>query len=206
MHVREAGSSDIRQLVARAKQGDREAFDVLVERYTPRVYNLALRITGSREEAEDCVQEAFLRAFTALRGFRGEAAFSTWLYRVAVNAANDACRRLRGQPMRASELADPGSEEAAPEVDALGGSSGSGTNSPEESLLQAQRREVVIEAIRSLPEHHRTVIVLYDLQGLSYEEIGRVLGARVGTVKSRLNRARLALKERLEPHLELLRE
>jgi len=205
MHVREAGSSEIGELVARAKQGDRGAFDVLVERYTPQVFNLSLRITGSQEEAEDCVQEAFLRAFTALRRFRGEAAFSTWLYRVAVNVANDATRRLKGQPLRASELGISDGDEPAPDLGDLGASPGGEGNSPEESLVEAERREVVIEAIRSLPEHHRTVIVLYDLQGLSYEEIGRVVGARVGTVKSRLNRARLALKERLEPHLELLR-
>jgi len=209
MHVREAGSTETRELVARAKQGDREAFDVLVERYTPQVYNLSLRITGSREEAEDCVQEAFLRAFGALRRFRGEAAFSTWLYRVAVNVANDATRRLRGQPLRASELAGGDPDAPTPELErvleGVGESSGGKGGGPEESLVEAERREVVIEAIRSLPEHHRAVIVLYDLQGLSYEEIGRVVGARVGTVKSRLNRARLALKERLEPHLELLR-
>jgi len=205
MHAREAGSTETSELVARAKQGNREAFDVLVERYTPQVYNISLRITGSREEAEDCVQEAFLRAFTALRRFRGEAAFSTWLYRVAVNVANDARRRLRGQPLRASELAGGDPDASTPDLEGVGESPGGKGDGPEESLVEAERREVVIEAIRTLPEHHRTVIVLYDLQGLSYEEIGRVVGARVGTVKSRLNRARLALKERLEPHLELLR-
>ena len=205
MHAREAGSTETRELVARAKQGDREAFDVLVERYTPKIYNISLRITGSREDAEDCVQEAFLRAFGALRRFRGEAAFSTWLYRVAVNVANDATRRRRGQPLRASELAGRDPDAPTPELEGIGEARGPQGGRPEESLVEAERREVVIAAIRSLPEHHRTVIVLYDLQGRSYEEIGRVVGARVGTVKSRLNRARLALKERLEPHLELLR-
>jgi len=205
MHAREAGSTETSELVARAKQGDREAFDALVERYTPKIYNVSLRITGSREDAEDCVQEAFLRAFGALRRFRGEAAFSTWLYRVAVNVANDATRRQRGQPLRASELAGSDPDAPTPELEGIEEGPRAQGGRPEESLQEAQRREVVIEAIRSLPEHHRTVIVLYDLQGLSYEEISRVVGARVGTVKSRLNRARLALKERLEPHLELLR-
>jgi len=205
MHAREVGSTDIGELVARAKQGDRDAFDTIVERYTPRIYNLSLRITGSREEAEDCVQDAFLRAFKALGHFRGEAAFSTWLYRVAMNVANDASRRLGSKPIAASELADPDSNLPPPELERLGESAHS-TDSPETSLLKAQRRQVVTEAIRSLPQNHRTVIVLYDLQGLSYEEIAHVLGTRVGTVKSRLNRARLALKELLTPHLELLRE
>jgi RNA polymerase sigma-70 factor (ECF subfamily) len=205
MHAREVGSTDIGELVARAKQGDRDAFDTIVERYTPRIYNLSLRITGSREEAEDCVQDAFLRAFKGLGHFRGEAAFSTWLYRVAMNVANDASRRLGSKPIAASELADPDSNLPPPELERLGESAHS-TDSPETSLLKAQRRQVVTEAIRSLPQNHRTVIVLYDLQGLSYEEIAHVLGTRVGTVKSRLNRARLALKELLTPHLELLRE
>ncbi len=206
MHVRRVGSAEASELVARARDGDREAFDVLVERYTPRVYNLSLRITGSPEEAADCVQEAFLRAFASLRRFRGEAAFSTWLYRVAINVANDASRRLRSQPLRASELERPDSDEPISELDRFGSGLEGGTKSPEDSLLESERREVVFDAIRSLPEHYRTMIVLYDLQGLSYEEISRVVGVRVGTVKSRLSRARLALKERLEPHLELLRE
>jgi RNA polymerase sigma-70 factor (ECF subfamily) len=204
MHVREAGATDISGLVARAKAGDRTAFDGLVEAYAPRIYNIALRITGSRDEAQDCVQDAFVRAFSALRRFRGEAAFSTWLYRVAVNVANDACRRLKSQPMLASELAGPGSDDPVPD---LGGMSHGrhGADGPDEQLARAQRRDLVLTAIRSLPEHHRAVIVLCDLQGLSYQEVAEVTGTRVGTVKSRLSRARLALKERLEPHLELLR-
>jgi len=205
MDVREARLTDSRELVARAKQGDRAAFDLLVERYTPRVFSLAFRITGSREEAEDCVQEAFLRAFTALKRFREEAAFSTWLYRVALNVANDQSRRLKGRPLHASELAGSDPEGEGTDLDRFPQSSNPGEHDPEEAAVESERRRIVLTAIRSLPEHHRTVIVLYDLQGFSYEEIGQVLGTRVGTVKSRLNRARLALKERLEPHLELLR-
>lgn len=206
MHAREAGSSQVRDLVARAKQGDREAFDDLVELYTPQVYSVALRITGSREEAEDCVQEAFLRAFSALRGFRGEAAFSTWLYRVAVNAANDAARRRSRQPLSASDLSDSGSDDAPPDLDRVGRHHAPPANQPEEAVLQQQRRRIVLRAIRSLPEKHRSVILLYDLQGLSYEQIARITKTRVGTVKSRLSRARLALKDLLAPHMELLRE
>lgn len=164
-----------------------------------------MRITGSSEEAADCVQEAFLRAFCSLRRFRGEAAFSTWLYRVAVNVANDASRRLKNQPLRASELEGSDSDGPAVELDRVGSALEGKPNSPEDSLLESERRNVILQAVRSLPEHYRTMIVLYDLQGLSYEEISQVVGIRVGTVKSRLSRARLALKERLEPHLELLR-
>jgi RNA polymerase sigma-70 factor (ECF subfamily) len=206
MHANQADTAHIAQLVARAKAGDREAFDGLVELYTPRVYNVALRITGDREEAEDCVQEAFLRAFSALRGFRGEAAFSTWLYRVAVNAANDAARQRSRQPLSASDLADRGSDDAPPDLDRVGLHDDPPANRPEHALLQEQRRRIVLRAIHSLPEKHRTVVILYDLQGLSYDQIARIIGARVGTVKSRLNRARLTLKDLLAPHMELLRE
>jgi len=204
MHATEASSTDTGQLVARAKAGDRAAFDALVESYAGRVYNIALRITGSREEAQDCVQDAFVRAYSALRHFREEAAFSTWLYRVAVNVANDACRRLKSQPMLASELAGPGPDDPPPD---LGGLSRDhhDADGADEHLIRAQKRQLVLAAVRSLPEHHRTVIVLCDLQGMSYEEAAQVMETRVGTVKSRLNRARLTLKERLEPHMELLR-
>jgi RNA polymerase sigma-70 factor (ECF subfamily) len=204
VHVKEAGSTDIGEVVARARAGDRSAFDILVEQYTPRVYNVALRITGSQEEAQDCVQEAFIRAFSSLRHFRGEAAFSTWLYRVAVNVANDATRRLKSQPLLASEMVPAGSDDPPPDLD-MAGIGMPEIEQPDEQVARGQRRDVILAAIRSLPEHQRAVVVLYDLQGLSYEEVAEVMGTRVGTVKSRLNRARLALKERLEPHLELLR-
>ena len=194
------------ELVARAKHGDRDAFDGLVELYTPQVYNLTLRITGSREEAEDCAQEAFLRAFSALRGFRGDAAFSTWLYRVAVNVANDAAKRRARQPLSASELAGSGSEDDPPELGDLPDRDGAPSNAPEQAVLQQQRRRAVLEAIRSLPEKHRTVIILHEIQDLSYDEIALITKTRVGTVKSRLNRARLALKDLLAPQMELLRE
>jgi len=206
MQANQADTAHVTALVARARQGDREAFDGLVELYTPMIYSLALRVTGSREEAEDCVQDTFLRAFAALGGFRGEAAFSTWLYRVAVNAANDAARQRSRQPLSASDLADAADDDAPPELDRVGRRDGPSTNPPEESVLQEQRRRVILRAIRSLPEKHRTVIVLYDLQDLSYEQIARITNTRVGTVKSRLNRARLALKDLLAPHMELLRE
>ncbi|MBN1460081.1 MAG: sigma-70 family RNA polymerase sigma factor [Armatimonadetes bacterium] len=205
MHVKHTAATEVTALVTRARQGDRDAFDVLVERYTPFVFNLTLRITGSREEAEDCVQEAFLRTFSSLRKFREEAAFSTWLYRVAVNVANDAARRLKVRPLREADLSNS-TDDAGPDLEELAVKGQQAEVGPEASAIIQQRRQVVIQAVRRLPEHHRTVIVLYDLQGLSYDDIARVLGVRVGTVKSRLNRARLALKDLLLPHLELLRD
>ncbi len=206
-NVNQADSARIAQLVARARGGDREAFDDLVALYAPQVYNISLRITGSPEEAEDCVQETFVRAFRAMRSFRGKAAFFTWLYRVALNVARDAARRTARRPRSAAELTPAdGTEPGADPMDTAGEPLSRQEALPEEALLTARRREVVLQAISSLAAHHREVLVLYDLQGLSYEEIAKVLKTRVGTVKSRLNRARLALKERLTPHLELLRD
>ncbi len=198
-------SAQLSQLVTRAKTGDREAFDGLVELCAPQLYNVALRITGSREEAQDCVQEAFVRAFSALGAFRGEAAFSTWLYRVTVNVANDAARRRKREPLLASDLGGSESSEI-PELIPVGRAADGGGDDPQDAAVESQRRRVILEAIHSLPEQQRIAIALYDLQGLSYEEIARITRCRVGTVKSRLNRARLALKGLLQEHMELLRE
>lgn len=193
------------RLVARARAGDRSAFDDLVERYAPQIYNLSLRITGSPEEAEDCVQETFLRAYSAMHTFRGQAAFFTWLYQVALNVARDSARRRRHQAVSLSELV-PQDDQDGPSDPALGLAADDPSLQPEEALVAQRRRQLVLSALAALPEHHREVIVLYDLQGLSYEDIARVLNTRVGTVKSRLNRARLALRDLLAPHLELLRD
>jgi RNA polymerase sigma-70 factor (ECF subfamily) len=201
----QADLAHIGALVARAQKGDRESFDALVELYTPQVYNLALRVTGSREEAEDCVQDAFLRAYCALRSFRGEAAFSTWLYRVALNVATDAARKRARNPVTTTELAREGSDEPAPELERVAESAVSDAHGPDAAFASKQRRNIVLKAINHLPEHQRAVVILYDLQGMSYEEIAQILKTRVGTVKSRLNRARLALKDLLSEDLELLR-
>ena len=204
IQLTQADLAHIGALVARAQKGDREAFDSLVELYAPQVYNLALRVTGSREEAEDCVQDAFLRAFCALRSFRGEAAFSTWLYRVALNVATDAARKRARNPISASELASDDADEPPPDLERVADKAPTGDHGPEVVFLAKQRRLTVLKAIRQLPEHQRAVVILYDLQGLSYEEIAQILRTRVGTVKSRLNRARLALRDLLAADLELL--
>ncbi len=205
MPVNQADGTQVAELVGRARQGDRLAFDRLVELHAPAVYSLAFRITRCREDAEDCVQEAFLRAYAGLRNFRGEAAFSTWLYRVALNVAREAAKKRRRLPLPSTELAAEGVEEA-PDLDSLGRREAPAVPTPEESVATGEKRRVLLQAIRGLPVHHREVIVLCDLQGLSYEEMAAVLRVRVGTVKSRLNRARLALKDALTDHMELLRE
>jgi len=200
----QAKMAQVAELVTRAKGGDTLAFDRLIELHAPAVYNLALRVTHSREEAEDCVQEAFVRAFAGLRSFRGEAAFSTWLYRVALNVAREAAKKRARRPLPATELMSEDSDDP-PDLDRLAHREGDDRDDPEGALVAEEKRAVVLRAIQSLPERYREAVILYDLQGLSYEEIAAVLNTRIGTVKSRLNRGRLALKEALTEHLELLR-
>lgn len=207
MQANQLEAAQASQLVARAREGDREAFDGLVELYASRLYNLALRITGSPEDAEDCVQEAFLKAFSGIRKFRGESAFSTWLYRVAINVSVECARKRARKPAAASELIHASDGDGAPaDLEEVGRAAPEASAAtPEEALIAHQRREVVLKAIDGLPQHQRVALVLCDLQGLSYEDIARVTNTRVGTVKSRLNRARLMLRERLAEHMELLK-
>ncbi len=205
MPVHQANGTLTAELVTRAREGDRLAFNQLVELHAPTAYNLALRIVHHREEAEDCVQEAFLRAYRGLGNFRGEASFSTWLYRVTLNVAREAAKKRARRPLSATDLQAEGAEDAA-ELDVFGRREALPEPGPEEAVVAGQKRRVVLQAIAALPLHHREVVVLFDLQGLSYEEIAAILHVRVGTVKSRLSRARLALKEALTEHMELLRE
>ena len=174
---------DDRQLVARAQGGDPEAFSQLVERHQTMVYRLALGKTGSPQDAEEVTQTAFLKAWQGLRTFQGKAAFSTWLYRLTANAAVDLLRRRR-EP--ALSLDDP---DLPPIPDQ--------TPSPEELSMAAERRRLLWQAIDQLPESHRLPLVLRELEGLSYREIARALDLEEGTVKSRLARGRLMLRQQL---------
>jgi RNA polymerase sigma-70 factor (ECF subfamily) len=183
-------------LIERCQQGDAAAFDALVQQYSSWVYNLAYRLTGNPDDAEDVAQEAFVRVFKAIRRYRRSAAFSTWLYRVVTNVCLDELKRRGRRPVPMSQSGDADSdppEAADPMAD------------PAEIAERRERQAVIQRAIASLPRQQRAVLVLCDVQGMSYEEAAEVLGAKVGTVKSRLNRARLALKARLEPVMELVR-
>lgn len=166
-------------LVRRYLDGDQGAFADLVRRHEARVYNLAFRLVGNAEDAREASQEAFLTCVRKLRGFRGESAFGTWLYRVTANASYDVLRRRRRTPTPVEEL--PEEAAAADEADDAS------------VALDVQR------ALARLPEDFRLVVVLHDLQGLPYEEIGVIVGVPVGTVKSRLHRGRVALARLLEP-------
>lgn len=185
-------------LIRKCCEGDRISFDVLVGRYAPRVYNIAFRITGHSQDAEDAAQEAFVRVFRSMKKFRFQCEFSTWLYRIAVNAALDELKRRKRRPAAFSSLQQD-DEDGGPEFEANG-------PDPQEALQGRQRQAVIVRAMNALPPHYRLVLTLYDIQGHSYQEIAEITDTPVGTVKSRLNRARLALRALLEPQLELLRQ
>lgn len=165
------------ELVQRFVSGDRASFAHLVERHERRVYNLAYRMLGRKEDAEDATQEAFLSALRNLPSFRGEAAFATWLHRITVNACYDALRRRKPE----AELPeDPGHAGAEPDL------AESAT-----AAVDVQR------ALLTVPQEFRAALVLHDVQDLGYEEIGHILGIPVGTVKSRIHRGRVALARAL---------
>lgn len=184
-------------LIRRCCEGDRICFDALVTRYASRVYNIAFRITGHAQDAEDAAQETFVRAFRAMRKFRFQCEFSTWLYRIAVNASLDELKRRKRRPAAFSSLKqdedEPDPQYSTREPD------------PQQTLQERERQAVIARALNALPPHYRLVLTLYDIEGHSYQEIAAVTDTPVGTVKSRLNRARLALRALLAPQLELLR-
>jgi RNA polymerase sigma-70 factor, ECF subfamily len=177
---REAGRTD-EQLVRRYLDGHEEAFTVLVERHRARIYNVCLRIVGDPEDASDATQDAFLTAFRKLGQFRGDAAFTTWMHRVAINACYDVLRKRKRQPMlrlATRDDVDSAQEEGPPVAD------------PADSVASAID---AAEALRRIPVDFRVVLVLADVNDLPYEEVARVLGLPVGTVKSRVHRGRVAL-------------
>jgi len=179
-------------LVARARSGNIAAFEQIVTAYEKRVYNLALRMMGNPDDASDVAQEAFLRVYSSLRSFRGDSSFSTWIYRIVSNICLDELRKRNRQ--RLAYLDEPvESEDGEMSKQVPDPSPG-----PDDVLQQTETRECIQRGIASLHEDHRVIVVLRDIQGLSYEEIAEILGISLGTVKSRLNRARTALKERLQ--------
>jgi RNA polymerase sigma-70 factor (ECF subfamily) len=172
-------SDDQHDGLARARAGDLDAFESLVRTHQDRVYNLAYRITGNHEDASDAAQDAFVRAYQALARFREDAAFSTWLHRIATNAALDLVRRRPAVPPVELPVHHP---------------------APDDPERDAARREIgrrVQAALANIPAEFRAAVVLRDLQGLSYEDVARVLKIPVGTVRSRISRGRDALRAQL---------
>jgi len=190
---------DISELVHQAKQGDDEAFGMLVERYQDKIYGYVSRMLHDPEEAEDVAQEVFIRAYQNLAGFREAASFPTWLYRIATNLAIDAARSRKSRRANSFSLDEPVETDAG-EISRQLSADRRGTVSQVES---SHLQQIVTEAIAQLSAKLRTVITLYDIEGLSYEEIAEVLGCPVGTVKSRLFNARNQLRDKLEEKIDV---
>ncbi len=185
---------DDEALVREAQRGSLASFNALVERYQTQLYNLALRHVGDRQLAEDVTQEAFLSAWRAIRSYRG-GSFRAWLFRILVNEARDLHRRSSRRPANSLDaMLDAGLSPRA-EQDVSAG--------PDERALTAETIRAVERCLRMLPEDQRVVVLLSDVQGLSYDEIGRALGLPLGTVKSRLNRGRVQLRRLLVESGEL---
>jgi RNA polymerase sigma-70 factor, ECF subfamily len=181
------GSNDDNSLIVACRAGRTEAFGVLVQRYQDRLYPTLLRLTGSAEDALDLLQDAFLRAFEKLDKFQGESSFYTWVYRIAVNLALSG-RRRRKVTLRLTR----------PDHDAIDPQDESSLSDPTLPLELAERDELIQAALNALADDHRAVVVMKEFDGLRYEEIALILEVPVGTVRSRLHRARLELRERLK--------
>jgi len=185
-----------RQLVARAQQGDRQAFNLLVEKYQRKLARLLSRFIRDPAEVEDVTQEAFIKAYRALPAFRGDSAFYTWLYRIGINTAKN---YLMAMGRRA-----PTSTEVEAE-DAEGYEEGEqlrDINTPESVLLSNEIAETVNSTIEQLPEELRRAIQMREIEGMSYEDIAQAMDCPIGTVRSRIFRAREAIAERLRPLLD----
>ncbi len=182
-------------LVERVQAGDKRAFDVLVGKYQHKIANLIARYVRDPAEVQDLVQETFIKAYRALGNFRGDSAFYTWLYRIAINTAKN---HLVAQTRR-----PPGSDIDAGEAEQYDGESAlKEYGSPERIALKDEIAETVVKAIEELPEDLRTALLLREMDGLSYEEIAKVMECPIGTVRSRIFRAREAVDKRLRPLLD----
>ena len=192
-----ADASDL-SLVRRVQRGDKGAFDALVLKYQHKLVKLVMRYVRNPAEAEDIAQEAFIKAYRALPQFRGDSAFYTWLYRIAINTAKNAVVSRDRSPIEYN--VDRGSAESDESYDMQGRMRDSET--PEGLVLTDEIRSTVNAAIAALPEDLRTAIVLRELEGLSYEEIAAAMACPVGTVRSRIFRAREAIDRRLREVFE----
>lgn len=183
------------ELVARVQRGDKSAFDLLVRKYQHRIVKLVGRYVRNPDDALDVAQESFVKAYRALANFRGESAFYTWLYRIAINTAKNHLVALGRRP-REVDLEGPDGEEA--NIDDLQ----QDDETPEKILLVDEIRNTILRTIDNLPEDLRTAIVLREVEGLSYEEIAEAMDCPIGTVRSRIFRAREAIDAKLKPLME----
>ncbi|KJV26486.1 RNA polymerase sigma factor RpoE [Aquitalea magnusonii] len=184
------------QLVERAQRGEKRAFDLLVGKYQRRLARLLSRFIRDGADIEDVTQEAFVKAYRALPSFRGESAFYTWLYRIGINTAKNFLSSAGRRPVVNSEFEDEDGEsfDLASQVPDM--------NTPETELMNKEIVTTVNSAVQALPEELRTAITLREMDGLSYEEIAQVMNCPIGTVRSRIFRAREAIAAELRPLLD----
>ena len=194
-------ATDDLTLVQRVRSGDQRAFKQLVERYQRKVYAVAYGMLKDREEARDVTQEAFVKVYKYLDHFKGDASFYTWLYRITANVCIDVMRRkgtAKGDHVEFDETQAQDTSEA--NLGALG--SKLGTN-PQKSVLRRELAEKIHEALQQVPEKHREILLLREVEGMSYEDLARTLEIPKGTVMSRLFHARLKVQKLLNEYLEL---
>jgi len=184
------------ELVQRVQAGDKQAFNLLVSKYQRRVIRLLSRLIRDPAEIEDVTQEAFIKAYRALPNFRGDSAFYTWLYRIAVNTAKNYLAAQGRRPRTVSEFQGGDDGESFEAMDVV-----EDNNTPESAMLTRQVAETVNRAIEALPGDLRTAITLREIEGLTYEEIAQAMSCPIGTVRSRIFRAREAISEQLKPVL-----
>ena len=183
---------DEEKLIKRAVKGDAAAFNELLGQHEKRMYAVCLRMCGNHEDAQDCLQEAMLRVYRAISGFKGQSSFSTWLYRVTMNACLDELRKRKNKLSTSLDGMLDAGWSPADERD-----------TPEKHVLSAEKRTVIQQTIAELPEDMRSAIVLRDIQGFSYDEIAQMLEINVGTIKSRISRGREKLREKFLSRSEL---
>lgn len=180
------------RLIQKASKGDASAFNELMAMHERRMYAVALRMCNNHEDAQDCLQEAMLRIFRAISGFKGQSSFSTWVYRITMNTCLDELRRRKNRPNTSlDDLLDSG---WAPSDE---------TDTPERHAVRSEKRRNIQQMIRELPEDMRSAIILRDIEGYSYDDIADILGANVGTIKSRISRGREKLREKILAKSEL---
>ena len=179
-------------LLRRACKGDVQAFEELMQSHESRIYAIALRMMGNREDAQDCAQEAMVRIYRAMGSFKGQSALATWIYRITMNSCLDELRRRKARKVTS--------------LDSLVDNGWSPTDTgdtPEEHGLRVEKQNALNQAIQSLPDDMRAAIILRDVKGYSYDEIASILDANVGTIKSRISRGREKLREILSKQSEL---
>lgn len=191
-----SGNKDIddSDLVNSFKEGNTIAFERLVIKYQDRIFNLCFRFLGNRQEAEDIAQEIFIKVFKALKRFRSESSFYTWIYRITINTCKN---RIKSLDYRRSKKNITLDDERDPKYNSESFTSGVDSN-PDQIIEKKERIKLIQNAIKDLTYDHRAVIILRDIEGFTYEEISEITGHKLGTVKSKLSRARNDLREKLK--------